>query len=85
MDTKQPPKEPIGVITINCNKTILGIRRTVLKISPHYQKRNEEFRTSKKKKIKENLKQWLLDEKVIKSFIQQINDNKIRKEGVHPD
>jgi hypothetical protein len=57
MDTKQPPKEPVGTIAIGCNKIILGFRRTVLKISPHYQKRNDEFRQSKKKKIKENLSQ----------------------------
>jgi len=34
---------------------MLGIRRTVLKISPHFLKRNEEFKASKKAKIKENL------------------------------
>ncbi|KLL03208.1 MAG: hypothetical protein MRERV_48c001, partial [Mycoplasmataceae bacterium RV_VA103A] len=35
MDTKQPPKEPTNIITADCNKVILGIRRTILKISPH--------------------------------------------------
>ena len=73
MASEQPPKEPSGTITTDCNKVVLGIRRTILKISPHCWKRNAEFQTSKKEKIKENLSQWLLDKETIKSFVQQIN------------
>jgi hypothetical protein len=62
---KKPPQEPANTITIDCDIEMLGIRRTVLKISPHFLKRNEEFRSSKKTKIKENLANWLLDDKVI--------------------
>jgi hypothetical protein len=65
--------------------TILGICRTVLKISPHFLKRNEEFRQSKKKKIRENLEKWLLDDEVIKNFIQQLDGKKVRKEGINTD
>jgi hypothetical protein len=57
MTVKQPPQEPANTITGECDIIMLGIRRTVLKISPHFQKRNEEFRASKKAKIKENLSQ----------------------------
>jgi hypothetical protein len=61
---------------------MLGIRRTVLKIIPHYRKRNEEFRSSKKAKIKENLANWLLDEKIIKDFVQQLDKKEPEEEGV---
>jgi hypothetical protein len=73
MTAKKPPQEPINTITIDCDVEILGITRTVLKISPHFEKHNEEFRSSKKKKIRENLEQYLLDKKVIKDFVQQLH------------
>lgn len=55
MTAKKPPQEPINTITTDCDITMLGVRRTILKISPHFLKRNDDFRTSKKGKIKENL------------------------------
>ena len=57
----------------------------VLKISSHYWKRNEEFRASKKVKVKENLANWLLDEQVIQGFVKQINEKEVWFEGVNPD
>ena len=77
MVAKKQPPEPINTITTNCNVLIRGLRRTVLKISPHCWKRNEEFRQSKKKKIKENLENYLLGEKVIKDLVQQISEDGI--------
>jgi len=70
MVIQKPPQEPANTITTDCDIIILGIFRTVLKISPHFLKRNEEFRQSKKKKIRENLEKWLLDDEAIKNFIQ---------------
>ena len=55
MVEKKPPHEPLNTTTHNCDLVIFNIRRAVLKISPHFLKRNEEFRNSKKKKIRENL------------------------------
>ena len=55
MVVKKSPPESINTITDKCEIVIFGIRRTVLKISPHCWKRNEEFRASKKVKVKENL------------------------------
>jgi hypothetical protein len=74
MTVKKPPREPNKTITTDCDIIILGIRRTILKISPHFQKRDEEFRASKKTKIKENLDQYLLSEKEIKEFVQQLHE-----------
>ena len=82
MTAKKPPQEPVNTITIDCDIIMLGIRRTVLKISPHFLKRNEEFKASKKAKIKENLNKWLLDEKVIKNFVQQLDQKEPEEEGV---
>ncbi|CAI2177389.1 3978_t:CDS:10 [Funneliformis geosporum] len=76
MTTKKPPQEPINTTIYKCNIIIFGIKKTVLKISPHYQKRNEEFYQSKKKRIKENLNQYLLDDNIIKDFVQQLNNEK---------
>ena len=54
MVEKKTPPEPTNLITDKCEVIIRGIRRTVLKIDwLHLKKRNEEFRASKKKKIKE--------------------------------
>jgi len=64
---------------------MLGVRRTVLKISPHLFKRNNEFRASKKVKIKENLTNWLLDDQVIKNFVQQLHEKEPEDEGDHKD
>jgi hypothetical protein len=83
MTAKKPPQEPINTITIDCDVEILGITRTVLKISPHFEKHNEEFRSSKKKKIRENLEQYLLDKKVIKDFVQQLHKKEPEFEGTH--
>jgi hypothetical protein len=85
MVIQKPPQEPANTITTDCDIIILGICRTVLKISPHFLKRNEEFRQSKKKKIRENLEKWLLDDEVIKNFIQQLDGKKVRKEGINTD
>lgn len=82
MMVKKPPQEPVNTITIDCDIIMLGIKRTVLKISPHFLKRNKEFRASKKAKIKENLNKWLLDEKVIKNFVQQLDQKEPEEEGV---
>ena len=85
MTVLKPPQKPVSTITDKCNIKILGIRRKILKISPHCLKRNEEFRQSKKKKIRENLEKWLLDDKVIKDFVQQLDNKKVRKEGINND
>ena len=85
MTILKPPQEPANTTADKCNIKILGIRRKILKISPHCWKRNEEFRQSKKKKIRENLEKWLLDDKVIKDFIQQLDNKKVRKEGINND
>ena len=82
MTAKKSPQEPANTITIDCDIEMLGIRRTVLKISPHLFKRNEEFRASKKTKIKENLSQWLLDDQIIKDFVQQLDKKEPEEEGV---
>jgi hypothetical protein len=85
MVAKQPPREPINTTIHNCDAVIFDIRRIVLKISPHYWKRNEEFRDSKKKKIRENLIQYLLDDKVIKDFAQQLHQVDPLFEGTNSD
>lgn len=77
MVAKKQPPEPINTTTDNCNVLIHGIRRTVLKISPHCWKRNEEFRQSKKKKIRDHLEKYLLNERVIKDLVQQISEDGI--------
>ncbi|CAG8687129.1 4855_t:CDS:2, partial [Cetraspora pellucida] len=41
-----------------------------------------EFRASKKPKIKENLNNWLLDKKVIKDFVQQLDKKEPEEEGI---
>lgn len=74
---KEPPIEPINTTTTNCKIVIFGIHRTVLKISPHCWKRNEEFRQSKKKKVRESLNQYLLSKKEIKELVQQINEKEV--------
>jgi hypothetical protein len=51
VNKRQPPIEPINTTTTKCEVVIFDVRRTVLKISPHCWKRNEEFRQSKKKKL----------------------------------
>ncbi|CAJ0866271.1 13983_t:CDS:10, partial [Entrophospora sp. SA101] len=78
---ENPPREPINTTTHECDVVIFGIRRTILKISPHLQKRNEEFHQSKKKKFRENLSQYLLDDKVIKDFVQQLREEEVWFEG----
>ena len=86
MVKKKRPKEPNNPITDKCDVIIRGIRRTDLKIDwSHIDEHNEEFRNSKKKKVKENLNQWLLDKEVIKDFVQQLEGKKLRDEGVHKD
>jgi|GEM_PF-4142860 len=82
MTAKNLPQEPINTITIDCDIEMLGIHRTVLKISPHFLKRNEEFRASKKVKVKENLANWLLDKEVIKNFVQQLDKKEPEEEGM---
>lgn len=82
---KKPSQEPANTTTTDCDITILGIKRTILKISPHYQKRNEEFRHSRKKKIRENLDKYLLNDKVIKNFVQQLHEKEPEDEGVNKD
>ena len=57
MTVKKPPQESANTITDKCDILMLGIRRTVLKISPHCWKRNLEFKASKKVKVKDNLSQ----------------------------
>jgi hypothetical protein len=75
MTKKKPaPPEPDNIITTDCDITILGNRKTILKISPHFLKRNEEFRDSKKEKVRKNLAQYLLDKKVIRDLVQQISE-----------
>jgi len=83
MTAKQPPQEPANTITDKCDISMLGIRRTILKISPHCWKRNLEFQASKKAKVRDNLKQWLLDKEIIKDFIQQLHEKEPEEEGVH--
>ena len=85
MTIQKPPQGPSNTITDKCDIKILGIRRKVLKISSHCWKRNEEFRNSKKKKIRENLEKWLLNNEVIKDFIQQLDGKKVRKEGINTE
>lgn len=82
MITKKSAQEPANTIAIDCDIEMLGIRRTFLKISSHFLKRNQEFRASKKTKIKENLANWLLDNKVIKDFVQQLDKKEPEEEGV---
>jgi len=82
VEKKQSPPEPANLTTTDCDITILGIKRNVLKISPHCWKRNEEFRDSKKKIIQENLNQYLLDKKVIRDLVQQIREEYIWFEGI---
>jgi len=72
-----PLSEPANTITIDCDIAILSIRRTTLKISPHCWKRNEDFRKSKKEKIRKNLDRYLLDKKVIGDLVQQIREEDI--------
>jgi hypothetical protein len=83
MIAQKPPQEPTNIITTDCDVVVRGIRRTVLKISPHLFKRNDEFRQSKKKRIKKNLNQYLLDDKIIKNFVQQLDGKKVRSEGIN--
>ena len=75
---EKKPQEPDNPITDNykCDITILGIRRTILKFNdwPHIELHNKEFRRSKKKKIKENLDQYLLTPDIIKDFVHQIHE-----------
>ena len=85
MTVKKPPQEPINTTTGKCDILMLGIRRTVLKISPHCWKRNLEFQASKKTKIRNNLNQWLLDKEVIKDFVQQLHEKEPEDEGVHKE
>ena len=83
MVEKKTPPEPTNLITDKCEVVIRGIRRTVLKIDwLHIKKRNDEFKTSKKKKIRENLDQYLLDSEIIKDFVQQLEGKQLRDEGV---
>ena len=83
MVIEKPPQEPANTITTDCDITILGIRRTVLKISPHCWKRNEELRASKKTKVSQNLDQYLLDKKVIRDLVHQIREEDIWLEGIN--
>ena len=85
MVAKQPPHEPINTTIYSCDIVVFDIHRTVLKISPHYWKRNEEFRDSKKKKIRENLIQYLLDDKVLEDFVQQLHQANPLFEGINSD
>ena len=85
MVVKKSPPQSVNTATIECDIVIFGIRRTVLKISSHCWKRNEEFRTSKKVKVKENLANWLLNDKIIQGLVQQISEKEVWFEGVNPD
>lgn len=77
MATKNQPPESANTITTDCNVLVHDVRRTVLKISPHCWKRNGEFRQSKKKKVRDHLEKYLLNEKVIKDLVQQISEDGI--------
>ena len=78
MMVKKPPQD-----TTDCDIVMLGVRRTTSKIDwPHIEKRNKEFRTSKKTKVKENLTNWLLDKKTIKDFIRQLDQKEPEEEGI---
>lgn len=86
MVEKKTLQEPTNLITDKCDVVIRGIRRTVLKIDwLHIKKRNDEFRNSKKKKIRENLDQYLLNPSIIKGFVQQLEGKQLRDEGVKKD
>ena len=85
MNNQKPPHEPANTTTHLCNVVVFGSKRTVLKIVLITKKRNEEFRTSQQKKIKENLTNYLLDDEVIKDFVQQLDGKKVRKEGDIPE
>ncbi|CAI2186707.1 4790_t:CDS:2 [Funneliformis geosporum] len=78
-----PLKVEISITKDNNQHVIFGLLRTVLKISPHCWKRNEEFQASKKAKVKENLANWLLDKEVIKNLIQQLKEKEVWFEGVN--
>ena len=77
MIVKSPPFEPINTITIDCDIRLFNNHRTILKISPHCWKRNEEFRASKKKKVKDNLTNYLLNDKVIRDLVHQITEERV--------
>ncbi|CAG8845528.1 21784_t:CDS:2 [Gigaspora margarita] len=81
---EQPP-EPINTTTDECEVVILGFKRTILKISSHCWKRNEEFRASQKFKVKENLANWLLDKEIIKDLVQQLREEEVWFEGINAD
>jgi len=83
MTKQKQPSEPTNTTTCNCEAVIFDVQRTILKISPHCWERNEEFKVSKKKKVKENLNKWLLDAEVIKDFVQQIVAKKSWSEGAN--
>lgn len=85
MTGEKLPQEPDKTITTDCDVVILGIRRTILKISPHLWKRNKEFRASKKTKIKQNLEQYLLSKEEIKGFVQQLHNKDPKEEGINKD
>ena len=91
MVAKKPPQEPDNPITdkgtpIKCDVIIRGIRRTILEVDwPHIELHNKEFRSSKKKKIKENLDQYLLTPDIIKNFVQQLEGKRLRDEGINKD
>lgn len=86
MVEKKTPPEPTNLITDKCDIIIRGIGRTILKIDwLHLKKRNEEFRASKKKKIRENLDQYLLNPSIIKGFVQQLERKPLRSEGTNKD
>ena len=77
MVSEQLPKKLTNITVYECNIVILDVRRTILKISQHYQKHNGEFRISRKKKVRENLKQYLLDDEIIKGFVKQLEQKEI--------
>lgn len=82
-EKNQSPPEPTNLTITYCGLTILDIRRVVLKISLHCWERNKEFQNSKKEKVRKNLDQYLLDEKVIRDLVQQISEEYIWFEGVN--
>lgn len=85
MASEQPPRKFSNINTYKISAIILDVNRTILEISQHYQKHNDEFRQSKKKKIRESLEQYLLDDKIIKDFVQQLAWRKIWFERTETD
>jgi hypothetical protein len=64
---------------------ILGIDRTELKISYHYQKRNVEYlKGCQEKGIKPD-KDRLFNDEVICDMVQQLHEKELESRGTHPE